>query len=75
MQLSLKVLILFIKLLLKAQEEKNKIFFPDLQHVMDSWLLQSGHPVIHIQRINETSFSIKQERFLFEKSSDNINAK
>ena len=44
-----------------------------LENIMETWIYQKGHPIVHIQIINESSISIRQERFLFE-SATNLNS-
>jgi aminopeptidase N len=52
-----------------VQDEEHKVFSPNLQNFIETWVNQNGHPVVHVQIINETTISIKQERFLYDQSS------
>ena len=56
------------RLFYKVQDEENKIFFPDLNSIMNTWIMQSGHPIVHIKIFNETTILLRQERFFFEKN-------
>ncbi|KAL1431494.1 hypothetical protein MTO96_014139 [Rhipicephalus appendiculatus] len=52
-----------------AQNESNRV---DVKTVMDSWTLQTGYPVITVNRSYENgSANITQERFLVDGSKDN----
>ncbi|KAL3203643.1 hypothetical protein MRX96_041832 [Rhipicephalus microplus] len=52
-----------------AQNESNRV---DVKTVMDSWTLQTGYPVITVNRSYETgSANISQERFLVDGTKDN----
>ncbi|KAH6930395.1 hypothetical protein HPB50_013180 [Hyalomma asiaticum] len=57
------------KELTMAQNEGNRV---DVKAVMDSWTLQTGYPVITVNRSYESgSANITQERFLVDGSKDN----
>ncbi|XP_077524917.1 aminopeptidase N-like isoform X2 [Amblyomma americanum] len=57
------------KELTMAQDEKNRV---DVKAVMDSWTLQTGYPLITVNRSYEAGTAmITQQRFLLDGSEDN----
>jgi hypothetical protein len=38
---------------------------------MNTWIMQSGHPIVHIKIINNTTIVLKQERFFFDSNLNN----
>lgn len=49
------------------QSEKDKIPIPsnlNLTEAMRQWTKQSGHPLVSVNKINNTHISIKQQRFV-----------
>ena len=54
------------------QDEEDKLFYPDLQAIITTWTLQGGHPVVYIKNINETTLSLRQERFIFSNEHFNV---
>jgi aminopeptidase N len=60
---------------LDKQQKKDKILPADMdvKTILDSWTLQSGYPVIHVQRVDR-GIHVVQERFLLERQNDTVGA-
>ena len=51
---------------LTNQAHEDKTLNPELsvKQIMDTWTLQKGYPVVQVNRLNSSSFSISQKWFL-----------